>query len=319
MKYCVTGGAGFIGSNLIDKLLDLGHKVICIDNFSTGKISNLSKAYNHTTKNFKSYSFDLVKDKAIIPDIFKGCDAIFHFAANADVRYNLDNPYKIFEQNTIATFNVLESMRLSNVKHIVFSSTGSVYGNTSIYPTSEIVALEKQTSMYSATKLASESLIQAYSEGFGFIGSIFRFVSVLGQRYSHGHVYDFYNQLELHPATLTVLGNGYQTKSYLHVDDCIEGVLLSLDNNNENITIYNLSTDETITVRDSISEIAQILELSPIINFGNNKEGWVGDNPMIYLDCSKIRKLGWIPKHTIRESIFDTLQYLKQNSRIELN
>src|SRR5712692_4937671 len=159
----------------------------------------------------------------------QGTDWVFHLAANADVRFGTHHPRKDLEQNTIATANVLEAMRANGIRRLAFASTGSIYGEPDVFPTPEDAPFPMQTSLYGASKLAAEGLIQAYCEGFGMQGYIFRFVSILGERYSHGHVFDFYQQLAEHPEHLHVLGNGHQRKSYLYVQDCIEAILTALE------------------------------------------------------------------------------------------
>lgn len=310
MKYCVTGCAGFIGSNLVDKLLKDGHKVIGIDNLSTGKMEFLKKSLLYNS--FTFYQKDLYYESKDLNSIINECDTIFHLAAHADVKDNIKNSIKCVEQNILVTQKLLEAIRGTKIKNIVFSSTGSVYGETDIVPTPETALLRNQTSIYSATKLSCEALIEAYCEAFGFSGYIFRFVSILGQRYSHGHIYDFYKQLSSHPDYLRVLGNGNQKKSYLHVNDCINGILVGLSGNKK-INIYNLGTDETILVKESIEEILYTLKLKPKVMYGKEDRGWIGDNPVIFLDCSKIRDIGWKPEFSIRAGIQSTLEYFKEN------
>jgi UDP-glucose 4-epimerase len=205
-------------------------------------------------------------------------------------------------------------MRKSNVRRIVFSSSGSVYGEPEIFPTPENVAFPVQTSLYGASKLASEGLIQAYCEGYGFQAYIFRFVSILGERYSHGHVFDFYKRLLENPDELTVLGNGRQRKSYLYVQDCLDAMLLAVRKSAGTPAIFNLGTDEFCEITQSIGWITGQLKLRPKLIYTGGERGWVGDSPFILLDCSRIRALGWAPKVSIREGISITLKYLQANS-----
>ena len=309
MKCIVTGGAGFIGSNLANRLLALGHDVLVIDNLSTG-FTNLAQDLQRNPR------FTLVEADLLEPDrwqsALKGAEAVFHLAANADVRFGLQHPRRDLEQNTVATFNVLEAMREHGVRRIAFSSTGSIYGEPDVFPTPENAPFPIQTSLYGASKLACEGLIQAYCEGYGFQGSIFRFVSILGERYSHGHVFDFYRALKSDPTTLRVLGDGTQRKSYLYVQDCIDAILLSL-RDKPGVSIFNLGTDEFVEVNDSIRVICEYLRVSPRLDYTGGKRGWVGDSPFIFLDCSKIRALGWKPKLSIREAIVKTLEFFDAN------
>src|SRR5215510_5496291 len=241
MRGFVTGAAGFIGSNLVDRLLELGHDVVGYDNFSTGQRRFLERAQGNGR-------FRLVEGDTLSPDCLTGaiagCDAVFHLAANADVRLGTEHPKKDLEQNTIATFNVLEAMRAHGIRRIAFSSTGSIYGEPAVFPTPETAPFPVQTSLYGASKLAGEGLIQAYCEGFGFEGFIFRFVSILGERYSHGHVFDFYRSLRDNPSELYVLGDGHQKKSYLYIGDCIDAMLLAVANPKSKVHVYNLGAQE---------------------------------------------------------------------------
>jgi UDP-glucose 4-epimerase len=310
MRVFVTGAAGFIASNLVDRLLADGHNVIGYDNFSTGREHFLKGGCQ--SSRFELYRQDVL-DPAALQGAMEGADLVVHLAANADVRFGLQHPTKDLEQNTIATSNVLEAMRATGVRKIAFASTGSVYGEATIIPTPEDSPFPVQTSLYAASKLAAEALIEAYCEGFGFQGYIFRFVSILGERYSHGHVFDFYRQLLVHPGELHVLGNGLQRKSYLYVQDCIDAILLAIEKAQDRVNILNLGTDEYCQVNDSIGWICEHLELKPAIDYSGGDRGWIGDNPFIFLDCSRIRALGWQPKLSIREGIVRTLEYLEQN------
>jgi UDP-glucose 4-epimerase len=289
-------------------LLKDGNRVIGYDNFSTGQTRFLEHAEKYP-------SFTLIRgDTLDLPDMtraMEGCEIVFHLAANADVRFGTEHPRRDLEQNTIATYNVLEAMRANHIRRIAFSSTGSIYGEPKIFPTPEETAFPIQTSLYGASKLAGESLIQAYCEGFGFQGYIFRFVSILGERYTHGHVFDFYKKLRQNPAELHVLGNGKQRKSYLYIQDCIDAMLLALDKGTDKVNIYNLGTDEYCQVTDSISWITGHLGLDPKLDYAGGDRGWIGDSPFIFLDCSKIRSLGWRPKLSIREGVIRTLEYLQ--------
>lgn len=311
MRYFITGCAGFIGSSLTDKLLKQGHEVIGFDNFSTGLAKFLTDAK-------KSSKFTLVEgdllNREILTNSMKNVDAVFHLAANADVRFGTDHPHRDLEQNTIATFNVLEAMRSNGVKRIMFASTGSIYGEAPTIPTPEHAPFPVQTSLYGASKLAAEGLIQAYCEGFGFQGFIFRFVSILGERYTHGHVFDFYKQLLEDSGKLKILGNGQQRKSYLYIQDCLDAILWAMEHAKDKVNIFNLGTDEYCQVNDSIGWICEYLKMSPERSYTGGERGWIGDNPFIFLDCSKIRNLGWKPKLSIQEGITKTIQYLHENN-----
>ncbi len=310
MRCFVTGGAGFIGSNLVDRLLSAGHEVVGYDNFSTGQCAFLSGAQ-------QSPLFTLVHGDTLdfdkLSGAMKNVEIVFHFAANADVRFGTDQPKRDLEQNTIATFNVLEAMRTNGVKRIAFSSTGSVYGEATVIPTPENAPFPVQTSLYGASKLAGEGLIAAYCEGFGFQSYIFRFVSILGERYTHGHVFDFYKQLLINPKKLRVLGNGKQRKSYLYIQDCIDAVLMAIDTAHDKVNVLNLGVDSYCEVNDSIGWICEALGISPELDYTGGDRGWIGDNPFIFLDASKMRGLGWAPKLSIREGVLKTVEFLREN------
>lgn len=310
MRYFVTGCAGFIGSQLVDRLLQTGNEVIGYDNLSTGLIRFLENA--QTSKKFTFIQADLL-DQPKVTEAMQGCHVVFHLAANADVRFGTHHPHKDLQQNTLATFHVLEAMRSNNIKKIVFASTGSIYGEAVTIPTPEDAPFPIQTSLYGASKLAAEGLIQAYCEGFNFQAFIFRFVSILGERYTHGHVFDFYKHLRNDPTKLPILGNGQQKKSYLYIHDCIDAILLAMEKSNRKINIFNLGTDEYCQVNNSIDWICNHLGISPQRIYAGGERGWIGDNPFIFLDSSRIRQLGWKPKFTIQQGIIATLSYLQNN------
>ena len=310
MRILVTGAAGFIGSNVADRLLADGHEVTGYDNLSTGQEQFLQSALGQPR--FVLHRGDLL-DLPSLHRSMAGAELVIHLAANADVRFGTQHPTKDLEQNTIATSNVLEAMRANGVRRIAFASTGSVYGESAVIPTPEGAPFPVQTSLYGASKLAAEGLIAAYCEGFDFQGFIFRFVSILGERYSHGHVFDFYKQLLAHPDRLDVLGDGSQRKSYLYVQDCISAILHAANTCTAPINIFNLGTDEYCEVNDSIGWICGHLDLSPELRYAGGDRGWIGDSPFIFLDCARIRALGWKPELSIREGIVRTLQFLEQN------
>ena len=306
----ITGVAGFIGSTLCDRLLADGHRVIGIDNFSTGQQRFLENAL--ANPNFNFFEIDLL-DLDSLKEAFVGGQLVYHFAANADVRFGTEHPRKDLEQNTIATYNVLEAMRENGIKRIAFSSTGSVYGEAEVIPTPEDAPFPIQTSLYGASKLAGEGLIAAYCEGFGFQSWIFRFVSILGERYTHGHVFDFYKKLKTDPSQLAVLGNGTQRKSYLYIQDCIDAMLLAVEKAQDKVNILNLGVDGYCQVNDSIGWICEELGVNPKLEYAGGDRGWIGDNPFIHLDTQKIQSLGWQPTVSIREGVIKTVRFLQAN------
>ena len=311
LKTCViTGCAGFIGSNLCDFLLSKNWVVKGIDNLVTGKIEFINNALEN--KNFTFYEEDLLTTNKL-NKIFENTDFVFHFAANADVRFGIDNPYRDFRQNTEVTLRILEAMKDCNVPNIVFSSTGSVYGEASVIPTPENHPFPIQTSMYGTSKVAAEGFITSFSEAYGIKSWIFRFVSILGERYSHGHVYDFIYKLQKDPHNIEILGDGNQRKSYLNVKDCILAINHAINSDANLVNIYNLGTDDYCKVDESLTWICQELNLNPKRSYTGGERGWIGDNPFIYLDTNKIKSLGWAPKSNIKQSIIETVQYLIKN------
>jgi UDP-glucose 4-epimerase len=307
----VTGAAGFIGSNVVDALLAAGHDVSGIDNLSTGERAFLAEA--GTSDRFELHIIDLLKDVATVTEVIAGADAVVHLAANADVRFGWSHPGRDLEQNVIVTHNVLEAVRVGGVPRLLFSSTGSVYGETATIPTPEDCPFPVQTSLYGASKLAAEGLVAAYAEGAGLSATVFRFVSIMGPRYTHGHVVDFLRQLHKDGSHLVVLGDGTQRKSYLHVDDCVRAVLSRLDQE-PRFEVFNLGVDDYCTVRDSVGWICARAGLDPELTFTGGDRGWVGDNPFIYLDISRMRATGWEPSATIRQAVEATVDYLLENS-----
>jgi UDP-glucose 4-epimerase len=311
-RVCITGGAGFIGSNLADRLVDRGVEVAIVDDFSTGRREFVADLANRS--GVRLIEGDVL-DCALLEEAVEGCDWVFHLQANADLRRGLEHPRRDLQQNTVTTSNVLEAMRAQDVSRILFASTGSVYGEPEIFPTPEDAPFPIQTSLYAASKLAGEALIAAYAAGFGFTGVICRFVSVLGERYTHGHVFDFYRALKRDPKRLRVLGDGRQEKSYLYVQDCVAAILAAVERHDADAGthIYNLGTDETLDVDESVALISEHLSVSPQIQYTGGRRGWVGDSPLIRLDTTRIQSLGWRPRMTIEQALIRTLEWFDAN------
>jgi UDP-glucose 4-epimerase len=310
MNIIVTGCAGFIGSNLVDRLLAEGHIVVGVDNFSTGQQRFLEVALTHSK--FRLVRADLL-DLDALKAAFEGGEFVFHLAANADVRFGTHHPARDLQQNTIGTFHVLEAMRATGIHRIAFSSTGSVYGEAQVIPTPEDAPFPVQTSLYAASKAAGEGLISAYCEGFGMQAWIFRFVSILGERYTHGHVFDFYRKLREDPTRLEVLGNGRQRKSYLHVQDCLDAIQLAVQRATGRVNLFNLGVDGYCEVLDSVGWICEELGVQPELMCSGGNRGWIGDNPFIFLDTSRIRALGWQPRMGIRDGVLSTVRFLRNH------
>ena len=311
-RVCITGGAGFIGSNLADRLSAQGAEVVIVDDFRAGRREFVTDVLGRTGARLVEGD---VLDSEVLEDAMEGCDWVFHLQANADVRRGLEHPRRDLKQNTIATSNVLEAMRARGVRQIAFASTGSVYGEPEAFPTPEDAPFPVQTSLYGASKLACEGMIAAYAAGYGFTGLICRFVSILGERYTHGHVFDFYRSLKRDPTRLRVLGDGRQEKSYLYIQDCLSAMLTAAERHSEEpgVHVYNLGTEETLLVDDSVRIVVEHLSLSPEVEHTGGRRGWTGDSPLIHLDVGRIRSLGWRPRLTIRQAVVRTLEWLDAN------
>jgi UDP-glucose 4-epimerase len=301
----VTGGAGFIGSHLVDALVARGARVRVIDDFSSG------------FRQFLNPSAELCEASLLEPHrydaAFAGVDQVFHLAANADVRHGLEHPRRDVEQNLLATHNVLEAMRAHGVRRIAFSSTGAVYGDATLLPTPEDAPFPIQTSLYGASKVAAEGLLSAYAHGYGFRADIFRFVSMLGPRYTHGHVFDFWRKLKADATRLEVLGDGRQQKSYLHVADCVRAMLLGVERDAGPVNVLNIGHSDWLSVTDSVAIICRALGVSPTLSFTGGERGWIGDAPRILLDTTRLRGLGWAPTVALSDAVRETLQFLEAN------
>ncbi len=310
-KFLVTGGAGFIGSHFVDEALGRGHSVVAFDDLSTGRETFLKSA--KANPKFRLVIGDIRENSQIVGACqdFKP-DWIVHFAANADVRQGLERPRRDLDYNINGTWNVLDACQKSGCKQFLFSSTGSVYGEPEIFPTPETCPFPIQTSLYGASKAAGEGLISAYSFGFGINAIVFRFVSIMGPRYTHGHVVDFAEKLRQDPSQLPILGNGKQLKSYLHTKDLMRGVWLTIESDLKGFNVFNIGHDDAITVDQSVDYICEYLKLNPKRVYGGGDRGWVGDSPRIQLDTSKLKKLGWSAQLSLKEAVTDTIRYLSE-------
>lgn len=312
-KAVVTGGAGFIGSHIVDFLVDvLGVEVVIYDNLSSGNLSHIRR---HLKKPNVTFVQADVLDLYTLKDTLEGVDTVFHLQANADVRGGMERRRFDLEQNTIATWNVLECMQLQGCRNIIFSSSATVYGEPTQFPTPEETA-PLQTSLYGASKFSGEAMIQAYCEYFEMRSFIFRFVSWTGKRYSHGVVYDFYKKLKHNPRSLEILGNGKQQKSYLDVTDGVNGILVALAKAEEKKNIFNLGHDNFINVQEVADIVCQEMGLKGVtfnIEDPEKERGWIGDSPLVHLDTTRLLSLGWQPQVSIADSIRSTVRYLIEN------
>ncbi len=310
MRTLVTGGAGFIGSHLVDELVRRDNQVIVYDNLSTGFRRHLETLLSDNR-------ITLVEGELLDEDCLKaamrGVDSVFHLAANADVRGGKSNTRVDLEQNIIGTHRVLEAMRINGASRIVFTSSATVYGEPDVFPTPESYAA-LQTSVYGASKLAAEAMIQAYCEYFGIKSFSFRFVSWIGERYSHGVVFDFIRKLQKNPTELEILGDGNQKKSYLHVEDGVKAIFMAMENMPDLKNVVNLGHSDYLNVVDLADIVVQEMGLKKVdYRFTGGVRGWLGDSPFVHLDISKIRSAGFEPQVSIEDGIRRTVRYLLEN------
>ena len=310
MTVLVTGGAGFIGSHVVEELVRQGESVIVYDNFSTG-------FRRHLESWLESGRLQIVEgdilDLPTLTRAMEGVSTVFHLAANADVRGGIANRDADVQQNIMGTHRVLEAMKAAGVGQIVFTSSATVYGEPDRFPTPEDHPLV-QTSLYGASKLAAEAMIQAYGEYFQIRSYCFRFVSWIGERYSHGVVYDFVNKLRGNPKELEILGDGLQKKSYLHVSDGIRGVFMALERIKGLKNILNLGHVECVSVSEVARIVCEEMGLADVqFRFTGGQRGWLGDSPLVELDISRMQRVGFQPRISIEEGIRRTTRYLLEN------
>ncbi|NLV27343.1 MAG: NAD-dependent epimerase/dehydratase family protein [Methanomicrobiales archaeon] len=299
MRSIVTGGAGFIGSHLVDHLVNAGDDVIVIDSLVSGDIESLRTHLD--TKRVTLVSADLLSDGW--QEHVAGADRVYHLAADPDVRESAFSPDKQLNNTIITTHRVLEAMRKSGVREIVFTSTSTVYGEAVIIPTPESYTPLEPVSVYGASKLACEALISAYAHSFSMRAWSFRFANIIGARSGHGVITDFIRKLKENPAELEILGDGKQTKSYLEVGECIQAILFVADHTNNVVNTYNIGSEDWISVTDIADIVTEEMGLSPEYRFTGGSRGWVGDVPKMQLDITRLKDLGYIPGINSRESV----------------
>lgn len=300
-KALVTGGLGFIGSHLVDRLLDDGWRVVVLDNLLTGRRSNL--AQHKGNPRLKVVQGD-IRDLETVSKCSRGCDAVFHLAAHALMRVSLRDHRADLEHNIVGTLNVLESMLANKVPDFVFASTSALYGEAEVTPTPETYS-GIQTSLYGAAKLAGEGYASAFAEFSPIKVWAYRFGTVLGERCRRGAVWDFSHKLMENPKKLEILGDGRQSKDYLFVKDCVDGIILGYEKGSSRVNIFNLGLQEQTTVNELADLVIKEMGLSKVKkSYTGGARGWVGDNPVVYLSTKKIKGLGWKPEtsptHAIR-------------------
>jgi len=300
MNYFITGGAGFIGSHLAEKLIDTG-SVTVYDNLSSGRddfIKHLAER-----KDFDFIKADLL-DLDTLKKSMRGHDVVFHMAANPDVREAIRKTDTDLEQGTIATYNVLEAMRENGINKVVFASSSTVYGETSVRPLAEDYGPLLPISLYGASKLACEGLISAFCHIFQMKAWIFRFANIVGPRATHGVIFDFINKLKKNSLELEILGDGTQQKPYLYVDDCADGMLYGLKHADEQVNVYNLGVNSSTRVSDIAKMLVEQMDLPNVkFNYTGGDRGWLGDVPQVRFDTSEMEKLGWKPECKSDEAV----------------
>ena len=317
MKILVTGAAGFIASNLIPRLLERGDDVAGIDNFFLGK-----RAYVHEHPSFQFHEFDLLDlDRLVaLMESFRP-DRIWHLAANSDISYGTKYTDFDLKGGTLVTYNVLEAMRRTDVKEIVFSSSGAVYGEPTVMPTPEDYGPILPISLYAASKVACESLITAYAHNYDIRAWIYRFGNIVGPNPTHGVIHDFVLRLRDDPTKLVVLGDGTQAKPYVYVEDCLNGMEFGIEHASEHVNVHNLAVDDQTSVReitDWTIEAMGIDRNAINVQYGDSPRGWRGDVPQVKLDTRRMTGLGWRPHRSSREAvqqaIFDTVEQFRNGA-----
>ncbi|MEM4435693.1 MAG: SDR family NAD(P)-dependent oxidoreductase [Thermosphaera sp.] len=316
-KALVTGGAGFIGSHLVDKLVSKGWYVRVVDNFSSGRLENVE---HHRSNSRVEVSKGDLKDPRVAEESVKDVDIVFHYAANPEVRVSTTNPEVHFNENILATFNLLEAMRKRGVREIVFASSSSIYGEPEAIPVTEDASM-RPVSVYGASKAACENLIHAYSKLYGIKAIVLRYANVVGPRLRHGVVYDFIVKLGRNAEELEILGDGNQVRSYIYVDDAVEATMVAYDNSEKLFNVYNVASEDWITINEVAEAVTHAIGLrsvkyayKPVLH----GIGWIGDVKQIALDVSKLKELGWRPRMRSREAVAkaasDILHELKSHN-----
>ncbi len=302
MRIVVTGGAGFIGSHLTDRLVREEHEVTVIDNLSTGKKENINPNAELIAKDMVQENFTReIREK----------DVVFHMAADPNVRSSVRNAMKGFNNNVIATFKLLETCRKAKIKHIVFTSTSTVYGDAEEIPTPESYPCEP-ISNYAASKLACEAYLSSYAHSYGIKTTVLRYANIFGERSDHGVMYDFYHKLKKNPKELEILGDGQQDKSYLHIDDCISATMKAFKKQEKIYDVFNVGSSEKNKVNEIAELVSRNMKLKPKFKYTGGTRGWTGDVKLMLLDTKKIESLGWIQRISLQEGIKKYIKWLEK-------
>jgi UDP-glucose 4-epimerase len=306
MQAFVTGGAGFIGSHLVDRLIADGYKVTAFDNLSEGKMANISHLAGNP--NFRFVQGD-VKNLDQLVELLKGQDVVFHLAAQANIRKSIMDHFGDLENNLVGHLNLLEAMIKNEVRDLVFASTSALYGDATIKPTPETYA-PLQTSLYGASKLAAEAYTEAYTQFSDISFWAYRFSNVVGERCRRGVIWDFIHKLWRNPNELEILGNGKQSKEYIYVADCVDGIMTGYSKSKQRVNIFNLAVEENRTVDEVADIVIKEMKLQEVKRkYTGGERGWIGDNPVVHLDISRLKSFGWKPKYTADEAITRTARW----------
>ena len=317
MKMLVTGGAGFIGSHIVDRLVDEGYKVRVVDNLSSGRTENLRR---HIDSNAIEVLIGDLKDPYIALRSVENVDAVFHFAANPEVRVSSIDPETHFNENIVATFNLLEAMRKRNVREIVFASSSSVYGEPDEIPVDENAPI-KPVSVYGASKASCETLIHAYSKLYKIKAVILRYANVVGPRLRHGVIWDLINKLIKNPRELEILGDGRQIRSYIYIDDAVEATMITWRKTDADYEVYNIGNEDWITVDEVADEIIKIMRLKDVKKIYRptlHGVGWLGDVKRVALKIEKTKRLGFKPSMSSREAVEITARKLLEETSVKI-
>lgn len=313
MKVLVAGGAGFIGSNLIDLLLAKGYTVVCIDNYFIGTKENIAHLLNNPK--FKMYEMNLCNFE-VLSNVFneEKFDYVFHLAANSDIQASAKKPAVEYKNTYTTTFNILECMRLFDVKKLFFASTSAVYGNKTDILLSEETTNLSPVSYYGAAKLGSEALISAFSYMNDFEVLVFRFPNVIGPRLTHGVIFDFIKRLKSDSTQLLILGDGTQCKPYIYVDDLVEAIIRFMNTNKKGVSLYNLGVEGATTVTKIADTICKKMGLQNVkYNYTGGNVGWKGDVPKFQYNLSKIYATGWKARYNSDEAVAKTVEEVLKN------
>jgi len=316
MKIVVTGGAGFIGSNLVDRLMGSGHEVTVLDNLSGGRLDFLG--HHRNSEKFKFVKVDVRETDKLKKALHPGVDLVFHLAANADIARGIEDPTLDFQHSIVATFSLLQAMKHHGIRQLVYTSGSGVYGDRGANYSSESFGPLEPVSMYGASKLSAESLISAFAYLFEMRAWIVRPANIIGPRATHGVVLDFVRRLRKDPSNLRILGDGKQSKSYLHVDDVVNALLLIQKKTKERVNFFNLSSNSFITVNQIADEVVKMMKLKDVkFERTGGKIGWKGDVAVVRLHNTRLHKLGWRPKYNSRQAVRATIQALLNDPRLQ--